>query len=355
MTCRANSHNLICRFCRVVITARFIAGAFAAAIPVAQAGVTDIVKPEQAAIALSRVSAASQTGLVIGPIVSAVLQGLFAGFGVSSKYTVRGVFCASAAFALLTLGLGGAGTDPPTDTSQESIKRNTGSFPEEAKAASESISGPLILDQTPKHPKYAQPLLRVIAIAGGWALSLSVSTYSLFSSRFLGYAQPQLSAAMSAGAATTIFTQMFIVPRLIKSAGEHLSCTLGLWALGLGLTGTSLLRIQPIHSIFYLLIRIGTGTSDTATATLVARNSSDRDERARNLGMIQSSRAAARIFTPIVSGSLFARSCLQKFPSPGSLPYLINAGLAFALVPLPLILKRMENEQKLRLSTDDAT
>jgi hypothetical protein len=50
-----------------------------------------------------------------------------------------------------------------------------------------------------------------------------VAIYSLFASRFLGYGQSQLSAVFSAGAATTIATQIFIVPRLVKSTGEHLS------------------------------------------------------------------------------------------------------------------------------------
>ena len=61
----------------LLIFARFLAGVFAAAIPVAQAGVTDLVPAHQTAIALSQVSAASQTGLVIGPIASAFIQGMY--------------------------------------------------------------------------------------------------------------------------------------------------------------------------------------------------------------------------------------------------------------------------------------
>ena len=196
------------------------------------------------------------------------------------------------------------------------------------------------------NPNYSQPILRVIALAAGWALTLSVSTYSLFSAKFLGYAQTELSSAMSMGAATTIATQMFVVPSLVRKSGEHLSGTLGLWILTMGLAGTSLLRGQPLHTMLYLLIRVGTGITDTATAALVARYSNGREERAQNLGMVQSTRAGARIFTPVISGSLFARSCHQQFPRAGSLPYLINAMLAFVLAPLPLILKNMEDKRR---------
>jgi MFS family permease len=335
----------------LILAARFLAGVFAAVIPVAQAGVTDLVPVHQTAMALSRVSAAAQTGLVIGPIASAVVQGILVGAGVASKYTVRGVFAASAAFALFALAVGGGvasdddeGTDAATPAASNDDGKEKG-VPPIIKAASESTSGLPLAGAISKHEEYAQPLLRLIAVAAGWALTLSVSTYSLFASKFLGYAQPQLSAAMSAGAATTIATQILIVPRLVKSAGEHLSCTVGLWILTMGLAGTSLLRGQPLHTIMYLLIRVGQGITDTATATLVARASTGREERARNLGMVQSTRAAARIFTPVVSGSLFSRSCLPSYPLlPGSLPYLVNAGLAFALTPLPLVLKRMEKK-----------
>jgi fucose permease len=95
----------------------------------------------------------------------------------------------------------------------------------------------------------------------------------------------------------------------------------------------------------YLLIRVGTGITDTATATLVALNSNSSQQRAANLGLIQSTRAAARIVTPVLSGSLFSMSCLSSGRFPGSLPYVVNAVLALALTPLPLLLKKLESRQ----------
>jgi MFS family permease len=326
----------------LIIFARFLAGIFAASIPVAQAGVTDLVPPQQATLALSRVSAASQTGLVIGPIASAVVQGLLFRLGVPVKYLVRGVFVASAAFALFVLSLRGDVSDAPSVSNGEE-RTFEAELPNIAPNSNSSL--PLATEKS-KNVEYAQPLLRIIALAAGWSLTLSVAIYSLFASRFLGYGQSQLSAVFSAGAATTIATQIFIVPRLVKSAGEHLSATLGLLLLTMGLVGTSLIRVLPFHTMLYMLIRVGQGITDTSTATLVARASNGKEERARNLGMIQSTRAGARIFTPLVSGSLFSRSCLQQFPTPGSLPYLINAGLALALTPLPLVLRRMEKKSK---------
>lgn len=330
----------------LLIFARFLAGAFASSIPIAQAGVTDLVPPHQVALALSQVSAASQTGLVIGPIASAFIQQLLKSAGVSGDYLVRAVFGSSALFALFALAVGGAGADAPAedlDTSDK--KQDEKEIPEIVQKASDSTSGLPMAKELSKHREYVQPSLRLISVLASWALTLSVSTYAMFSSKFLGFGQSELSAAMSLGAATTILTQILIVPRLVKRAGVHLSDTVGLWTLAMGLLGASLLRNQPLHTILYLLIRVGTGITDTATATLVARYSNGTDQRARNLGMIQSSRAFARIFTPVLSGSLFSFSCGMKF-MPGALPYLVNAALSFALTPLPLVLKRKKNKSK---------
>jgi len=88
-----------------VIFGRFLGGVFAASVPVAQAGVTDLVPSSQSALALSRVSAASQLGVVVGPAFSACGAALLAYLGLPAHLRVRGVFAASALFALGVLGV----------------------------------------------------------------------------------------------------------------------------------------------------------------------------------------------------------------------------------------------------------
>jgi hypothetical protein len=63
------------------------------------------------------------------------------------------------------------------------------------------------------------------------------------------------------------------------------------------------------------------------------------DWQARNLGLIASTRAAARIVTPTLSASLFDLSTRWSHV-PGSLPYLILGSLCAALAPVPLLLKK---------------
>ena len=67
---------------------------------------------------------------------------------------------------------------------------------------------------------------------------------------------------------------------------------------------------------------MGNALGDTACATLVARASDGSEARARNLGMIYSVRAGARIVTPLLSAWLFEISRRNPL-APGALPYLI--------------------------------
>jgi len=335
---------------RGIIAARFLAGVFAASVPVAQAAVTDIVPANVTALALSRVSAASQSGVVVGPAACALLMETFGLLGMPGHFRLRAVFGGSAAFALGVLAFSTAAARSAAAAAAAEGRGSGSGSGGGAPATAAQTSAPAV--GAPQPPalrsvsqRLTQPTLRAIALIVGWALTLSVSTYGLFAPRFLGYGQPQLSATYSAGAATVIVVQLFLFPRLIGRVGKHLGLTLGLLSLSTGLGGASLCRVQPVHSALYLLSRVGAGIADTATATLVAASSRDKDVRARNLGIIQSTRAGARIVTPLVSGKLFELSCaFRRFP--GALPYLAVASAALAAAPAPLVLRRLAVEDR---------
>ena len=83
-----------------IIAGRTLAGIFAACVPVAQSAVTDILSKEQAALGLSRVAAASQLGIVVGPAISAVFQEMFALIGCPTNKCLPAVFCLNSLFIL---------------------------------------------------------------------------------------------------------------------------------------------------------------------------------------------------------------------------------------------------------------
>ena len=127
----------------------------------------------------------------------------------------------------------------------------------------------------------------------------------------------------------------------MASIGEHRACTLGVLAAGTGIGGLSLLRDQPLHSALYMTNRVGAAVADTATASLVASSSPDREARSRNLALLTSTRAAARVASPLVSSKMFEVSC-RGGRTPGALPFVTAAVLAIAVAPLPLLLLREE-------------
>ena len=86
-----------------VIAGRALAGVFAACVPVAQSAVTDVMTTNEndseeeneeqeqlLALGLSRVSAASQLGVVVGPLASAAFQHGFERIGVAPRYVPAG-------------------------------------------------------------------------------------------------------------------------------------------------------------------------------------------------------------------------------------------------------------------------
>eukprot|EP00593_Proboscia_inermis_P014691 CAMPEP_0171325274 /NCGR_PEP_ID=MMETSP0816-20121228/116711_1 /TAXON_ID=420281 /ORGANISM="Proboscia inermis, Strain CCAP1064/1" /LENGTH=285 /DNA_ID=CAMNT_0011824419 /DNA_START=292 /DNA_END=1149 /DNA_ORIENTATION=+ len=193
--------------------------------------------------------------------------------------------------------------------------------------------------------RITQWALRAVAVAVGWGLTLSMATYCLFGSAMVGYNQSALSINFSIAAAITVVTQLVLFPKLIAKLGEHLVCALGLTLSGSGLLAFSLLRVNPIHRIVYLLSRVGNALGDTACATLVARSSDGSEARARNLGAIYSVRAGARIVTPLLGAWMFelSRNAAGRFP--GVLPYAAASLLTAVLIPVPLALKSFEDRK----------
>jgi MFS family permease len=209
-----------------IITGRCLAGVFAASVPVAQAAVTDVVPANQTALALSRVSAASQLGVVVGPAAAAMLQAAFAAMGVPTHLRLRAVFLTAAAFAIGVLALSRPGGIPGGGGGSEGRIRGgapgrSGGSPGQAATAPTPAAPPSPPSSPPAAPPWplTQPCLRLIAGVVGWGLTLSVGTYGLFAPRILGYAQPQLSLTFSVGAAVTVLTQVMF-PRIVSRVGE---------------------------------------------------------------------------------------------------------------------------------------
>ena len=324
-----------------IIAGRTLAGVFAACVPVAQSGVTDILSKNQTALGLSRVSAASQLGVVVGPAASAIFQESFAAMGLPAAKCLPAVFCVASVFTLAVLA-----QMTLMDRRPVAPKRADGQQQQQQKQQSDDTMIDSALTEKDSSMRKAQLMLRTITIVMGWTAILSNSIYGLFAPKFLNFSQPHLSATYSFAAALMVGTQV-IFPRLVKKFGEHRICTFGILAAGTGIGGLSLVRVQPLHSALYMMNRAGAAVADTSTAALVARSSSNREARSRNLALLTSTRAAARIVTPLLSSKMFELSCRRgSLIAPGALPFVTAACFAMAVAPLPTLLRRAEKRHQ---------
>ena len=188
-----------------VLAGRALAGVFAASVPVAQAGVTDILPRNQTSLGLSRVSAASQLGVVVGPAASAVFQAAFAAVGLPSERCLPAVFVTAALFAIGVLmqmaildrrcrgGQPEAASSPAEVTSvsaraDDELQPSSSSTEGEDAPVANPAANPAESDRSlVASVRMAQPMLRTVTIIIGWTAVLSNSIYGLFAPRFLGF------------------------------------------------------------------------------------------------------------------------------------------------------------------------
>lgn len=382
--------------------ARALAGFAGACIPVAQAAVSDVVRdPAQRANALAVVQASSSLGIVVGPPLAALLHLLFGSvLGLSTGAIFLAVFAIDgivSALSLLALRGRTVVVDAHAVADTAVVERDEREEVEgmqqqwEREQLKHQLEQQLLLDPGPKQRRHArtdggggrplggggggrdeatiekpavaaavtrpaadvvkpstgelwrQNLFRAVAFVCRWKMITGLSTYQLYTQRFLGYGALSRSAALSLSAATQFGVQLLVLPRLMPKLGEHRTTSLGLLLIGVGFAGCGLISAQPLHAMLYWAACAGLALAETGAAVLASRYSRCEVRRDANLGMLQSLQACSNIFAPLVAGLMFEGSLTAAF-RPGALPILFTGALGLAAVPLPLIVKYFDTQ-----------
>ena len=324
-----------------IALARILAGIFAAAVPVSQAAVTDMVSGPSTTRALSQVAAASSLGIVCGPVVAGLISEVATRLcGAPAQLLPKIVFAVSGVLALAVcvyLALSVPDVKPPERARGDSAGRVAPAADTQVKAVAEVAK---TTGRIHDASSLGQPIVRWLALMTSWSTTLTVSTYTLFATQFLGYTQTHINASQSAGAAIAVCMQLWLVPRLCAAFGDARACALGILTLGAGLAACSLVSVQPLHVVIFLAFRAAIALADTSTAALTAAHSAP-DKRARNLGLLQSTQAGGRIVSPLLAGWMYERSlngAAAMLPT-GALPFVAVGGLCLLSAPLPLVLR----------------
>jgi Na+/melibiose symporter-like transporter len=185
----------------------------------------------------------------------------------------------------------------------------------------------------------SQLVLRALSFMLGWAITLTIATYSVFASRRLGYGQKELGLLYSGAAGAALVANVAVLPQLVRRFGERGTCTIGLLILGTCATGIGFVLTPPWHAIFFVARGVGVSITDTAVAALIAKYSRPH-EKATNLGLSSSVQAGARLVCPITSGLMLdATIGAGRLGPPGanSLPFLVIGLAAIIASALPVL------------------
>lgn len=315
-----------------VVMARILAGMSAASVPVAQTAVADVMPPGLATSkALTRVSSASSAGIVMGPVVGAVVAEVAQRFfGIHGHILQsRAVFGTSGTLALIVLLLSAGVRLPKTSATSE------GGVGSNSSSSNQSTYPAAVM------PNSLQLVNRWIALVCSMSVTTGIAIYALFGQQFLGYNQRELSISQSSAAAAALASQLFLLPRLMERIGEGLSCACGLTVLGLFFSAFSLLRMQPIHFMLFVAARAGHAVAEASNSALTAAASTP-ERRGRNLALLQSTQAGSRLFSPLIASYLYTWSSSGRVSlgPPGALPFLFVGVLALLTIPAPILVGR---------------
>lgn len=274
----------------VIFLSRFIDGATAGNLSVAQAYIADVTKPENRAKAFGIIGIAFGFGFLIGPAIS----GFLAQFGFTYP-----IYAAAGLSFLSILGTIFLLPEPKrhVDLSEE---RKLGLF---------EFTG---YRKDFKNPKIASTLLQFCAFF--LSFSVFIAGFALFAERRftwngVSFGPREVGYIFSYTGLLGIFIQGGFLGKMVKRYGEEKIIA---FAFASAIIGYSFLAIA--HSIPLLILAatfssFGSGGLRPALTALVSRQSGPH-EQGRMMGLIQGINSMSSIIGPIFSGLLIGRGWL---------------------------------------------
>ena len=310
--------------------ARILDGITGGNIIVAQAYVTDITPREKRTEALGYIFAAFGVGFIIGPAVGGILAHYF-------SYETPYIFAAIAATIVVILTWFMLEETVTSEVRAENkSKRN------------QSLNAATVVKN--------MPLISILLIAFGaqFAFSMLQATFSLFGEAVLFADKPEwaelgvglLLATIGIG---QIFTQLYLVKRLVKRFGESTLIIIGGIIRSISMFVLVILAVPASAALTLFLFAVGTGTQMPALQSLITNTVPD-NQRGSVLGFYQSAISLSIIIGSAISGSLFEIAPI--------VPYVVG-GIIFALMLIPAFFlmqwaRRQEEKRKVEALTQAA-
>ncbi len=277
-----------------LFVARLLSGFFGASISTASAYISDITPVNQRSKGMALIGAAFGLGFLFGPAIGGGLT-IWAThlstdpfFRTSfSSYWVAGLCLVTFLFAFKYL----KETLKPDSTAQAKQSR----FKTITKFFALPTVGPLIF----------------VFFLSSFGMSMMEATLVLFMKKKFGWGLTEVSFGFAYVGLMIVFTQGFLVRKLIPKYGERNILRIGLILMSLGLCGIAAAQSLFAMALTQTLLAMGTGFVNPSTLGSVSLLT-PANEQGAALGTTQSMASLGRIGGPALGGALFGALTIES-------------------------------------------
>ncbi len=300
------------RSLEMLFVARFLAGFFGASISTASAYISDITPPNERSKGMALIGVAFGLGFVVGPALGGGLalwgQQISAEKHFDTSFAalwVAGLCLATFIFAFKFL--------------KESLSENC---PRAEKRHRLSLMWKYLSSRT------VGSLMTVFLIAS-LAMSAMEATLILFMGEKFNWDVKQVSFGFAYIGVIIIFTQGFLVRRLLPLWGERKVLRLGLLLFAVGLTTIALANNLGMMALAMTLLSLGNGLSNPSILGSISLLTKSNEQGAA-LGVTQSMASLGRIIGPALGGAVYAQVAMTA-------PFWVSGGMAFIALAIVLL------------------
>jgi MFS family permease len=291
--------------------ARMLAGFFGASLSTASAYISDITPPKERSKGMAIIGAAFGLGFVIGPALGGLLIKLGSGFSTDplmgstfASLFVSGLCLVTFIFAYFKL---------PESLTEE--KR------EEARSQKKKHRFTLLAD------KLKVPVLNKLIFTffcNTLGMASMEATLVLFVGAYFGWTSMDVSFGFAYIGVIMIFTQGFLVRKLIPKVGEKKMALMGLVMFTIGMAGIAMSVSIFMLAVAMTFLALGNGFSNPSLLGSISLVSSDQ-EQGVNMGVAQSASSLGRILGPIMGGYFYDKISDRS-------PFLLSAAIGILAI-----------------------
>ncbi len=302
----------------LLFLSRLVQGAGGGTVGVIQAYVADSTDPKDRARALGWLSATTNLGVALGPVLGSFAIAVGKYDVVPGAATLRmghaapGIF--AAALCLINMAFAARYLTESRDPADHA---DTG---EPRRTSRQAVWGVISRSSEP-----ASRLIWIYAIAIG-AFQGSFSVLALFLNVRFQVTEQTIGYFFMYVGSISVFTRVLLLGRMVDWLGEAKLSRLGLVLLAAGVLGMPLSRNLPMLALTVALLPLGTAFTFPCVTALLSRVISPR-ERGLYMGMQQTYGGVARIIAPLFFGWAFDTL------GPSS-PYFFSSAFIFATILL---------------------